>query len=356
MARVEVGPVRVDRHSWLRNIARRAGPDTPAGSGLCRERSRDRTRSRRLRATLGLLVLSAGCAPPDRPAALDLPMPTDAIVFLRPDTVRMRSVQPGVVYRYLWSPEGPWAVHLVQAKVPDRCDLGLAVLRAEAREEESGRQAGRERVSRMVQRSGRRVLAAVNADFFTPQGAPVGPEIVGGTVWSASDRPAVAWRPGSAPWMGMARSGEGTLELGWLVTLPEGDGQTEAVGGFPDLIDAGRRVGDLEVEARPTFAAARHPRSGIAYDSRTGVLWVAVVDGRQLPHSAGMTLPEFAALFEALGADEALNLDGGGSTVLVVRGAVRNRPSDAEGERAVVNALALVQDPSGCRTAMTRAR
>jgi exopolysaccharide biosynthesis protein len=48
----------------------------------------------------------------------------------------------------------------------------------------------------------------------------------------------------------------------------------------------------------------------------------------------------------ALGAAEALNLDGGGSTTLVARGAggalaVANRPSDAAGERPVANALAV---------------
>ena len=296
---------------------------------------------------LGFAVLTLACSPPDVPWALDLTLPTEALALLRPDTVRQLELHPGVVYRYLWSPGGPWAVHLVQAELPGRCDLGLSVLRAKAREAPGGG-AGRETVSGMVRRSAERVVAAVNADFFTPEGSAVGVEIVDGTVRSAADRPAVAWRPGSPPWMGPAQSRADGVEVGWIVGRRGGDGVTEAAGGFPDLIDAGARVGDLEVGARPTFAAARHPRSGIAYDSRGGIVWIAVVDGRQAPHSMGMTLPEFAALFEALGADEALNLDGGGSSVLVVEGITRNRPSDAEGERAVVNALALVQDPSGC--------
>ncbi|NJD19939.1 MAG: phosphodiester glycosidase family protein, partial [Gemmatimonadetes bacterium] len=80
-----------------------------------------------------------------------------------------------------------------------------------------------------------------------------------------------------------------------------------------------------------------------------GRLWLVVVDGRQAPHSLGMTLPELTELLEALGAEEALNLDGGGSSVMVVRGAVHNRPSDEAGERAVVNALALVRDPAACK-------
>jgi exopolysaccharide biosynthesis protein len=58
-----------------------------------------------------------------------------------------------------------------------------------------------------------------------------------------------------------------------------------------------------------------------------------------------MSLEELTWLFVRLGASDALNLDGGGSTALVANGALVSRPSDREGERAVGNALALV----GCR-------
>ena len=68
------------------------------------------------------------------------------------------------------------------------------------------------------------------------------------------------------------------------------------------------------------------------------------MDGRQEPHSAGMTLPEIARLFESAGIDQALNLDGGGSSALVLGHSHVNRPSDATGERPVVNALALITD------------
>jgi len=139
-----------------------------------------------------------------------------------------------------------------------------------------------------------------------------------------------------------------SLRMGWSVHRRDGDGVTQAVGGDPDLIDGGARVGDLTVEARPGFAASRHPRTAVGYDSVSGRLWLVVVDGRQSPHSAGMTLPELAALFEALGVSEALNLDGGGSTVMVVGGQVHSRPSDTSGERPVANALALARDFSRC--------
>jgi len=200
----------------------------------------------------------------------------------------------------------------------------------------------------MVERSAARVLGAVNADFFTAEGATVGVEVVNGRVTAAAQRPTFAWRAGADPWLGIAAVTGPGLKVGWNVDLTTGDGETAAVGGFPDLIDGGLRVGDLEVGERPAFAAIRHPRTGIGFDSGRRWLWIVVVDGRQAPHSAGMTLPEFAALFEALGADEAINLDGGGSTVMVVDDRSVSRPSDPTGERAVANALALVQRQGGC--------
>ncbi len=81
-----------------------------------------------------------------------------------------------------------------------------------------------------------------------------------------------------------------------------------------------------------------------------GLSWVVVVDGRQPDYSVGMTLPELAALFEALGVEEAINLDGGGSSVMVVDGAKVSRPSDAAGERPVVNALGVRRDSAFCRS------
>jgi len=323
---------------------RHAGAGVPAVDGFAIRRSIGTARRRVYGFAAWALTLAA-CTPPDAPTGLDLELPDAVLGFLAPDTVRHIDLHPGVVYRYLWSPEGPWAVHLVQADVSATCDLELGVLQAEGRE---GGGNGRETVSGMVGRSAERVLGAVNADFFTPEGTTVGAEVVDGVVRFAAERPTFAWRRGSDPWMGIARIDPEGLHFGWMVDATGGDGATEAVGGFPDLIDGGARVGDLEVAQRPSFAAVRHPRSGVGFDSATGQLWIVVVDGRQMPHSAGMSLPEFASLFEALGADEALNLDGGGSTALVIGDGPVNHPSDATGERAVVNALALFQNPRGC--------
>jgi hypothetical protein len=55
-------------------------------------------------------------------------------------------------------------------------------------------------------------------------------------------------------------------------------------------------------------------------DARGETLWLIVVDGRQRNYSAGVTLVELVDIILELGADAALNLDGGGSTTLVMEG------------------------------------
>jgi hypothetical protein len=289
-------------------------------------------------------VAAAACAPADQPPILAHRIPEAALRLLRPDTVRSMRLGEGVWYRYLWSPVGPWAVYAVEADVA-RCDLALRVLQAEPREE-GGR--GQERVTSMVARDTARVLAAVNADFFTPEGRTLGTEVVDGRVTAVRRRPALAWRPGEGPWMGMVTVEGDSLYAGWNLAVHGSDSATEVVGGGPELLDGGKIVGDLAVEERPAFAAARNPRTAVGFDAGARRLWLVVVDGRRPGYSAGMTLPELVELLKSLGATDAINLDGGGSSVMVVGGRARNRPSDATGERAVANALALVRDFSSC--------
>jgi Phosphodiester glycosidase len=87
-----------------------------------------------------------------------------------------------------------------------------------------------------------------------------------------------------------------------------------------------------------SFVAGRNPRTlaGVRAD---GTLLLVTVDGRRPAWSVGMTLPEAARLMRSLGARDALNLDGGGSSTMTIRGEVVNRPSDRVGERPVSNGL-----------------
>lgn len=150
---------------------------------------------------------------------------------------------------------------------------------------------------------------------------------VGDTVtWSADLVPVNAMGPD-----GVAAADPSTLPV------------REAVGGNPILLRGGDFAPDIEEGVSPAFGERRHPRTAVGFaDGGRRMLWL-VVDGRQEPYSAGMSLREVATLLRDLGAEEALNLDGGGSSALVVRGRVVNRPSDATGERPVGNALLLAE-------------
>ncbi len=88
-----------------------------------------------------------------------------------------------------------------------------------------------------------------------------------------------------------------------------------------------------------------HPRTAVGIDRDTGEILLLVVDGRQ-PHSRGYTMVELARMMKRLGAEAALNLDGGGSTTMVGRdraGDVRllNRPSDGS-QRYVADGIAVL--------------
>ncbi len=116
------------------------------------------------------------------------------------------------------------------------------------------------------------------------------------------------------------------------------------VGGWPRLIVDGRNVAaaaDSTEGTFPRFSAERHPRSAIGISRDSTTLVFVVVDGRRA-WSVGMSLVELADQLLALGAYQAMNLDGGGSSTLWVRGTIVNYPSDPAGERAVGNALIVV--------------
>ena len=115
-----------------------------------------------------------------------------------------------------------------------------------------------------------------------------------------------------------------------------------AIGGSPVLAQSGS---PNPQDAPGDYTQGRHPRTAVGWTS-AGEMLLVTVDGRQPGYSVGMTLRELADLLVSLGAVEAMNLDGGGSTTFVVDSRVVNRPSDPDGERAVKNAL-VVTVPEG---------
>ncbi|HWB91154.1 MAG TPA: phosphodiester glycosidase family protein [Puia sp.] len=110
-----------------------------------------------------------------------------------------------------------------------------------------------------------------------------------------------------------------------------------AVGGGPVLIHDGKmRITDREEQLFPdaTRDGEHLPRTAMGY-TRDGRLIVLVIQGRTPGVAAGATLNDEAQLLLDLGCYEALNLDGGGSSCMLVNGKETIRPSDEEGQRPV---------------------
>lgn len=93
------------------------------------------------------------------------------------------------------------------------------------------------------------------------------------------------------------------------------DGVWHVVPGFRMLVDDGRVV--VSDQEHQTKFGGVNPRTAVGTDRDGQTFWIVVADGRQPGVSEGLTLAELAALFQTLGAWDALNLDGGGSTALV---------------------------------------
>ena len=123
------------------------------------------------------------------------------------------------------------------------------------------------------------------------------------------------------------------VTFGWAFNRP---GVVDTIGGNPNLLSRGRiTVGGCT----GSYFCDRNPRTGIGITPDRKILMVTV-DGRSRS-SVGMTLRGFAQLFQYLGASSAMNMDGGGSTTMVVRGRIVNVPSGGY-ERPVGSALLVL--------------
>lgn len=295
-----------------------------------------------------LLVLAAlaaaACAPQRRADIAIAPL-----VFPFPvDTQRAERIAPGVMHRFVHSNAGPWAIHVLDVD-RDACHSAVAVKGFPG-------PAGRKKTSTLLEEldSTGTVLGGVNADFFMPDGRPTGAHVSRGRVLAAANnRPVLAFDSTGAPHI---------LRLTTVAAMDAGDSPAalaplhplEAVGGRPVVARDSVVVPQVDSGAA-SFSTSRHPRTAAGIASGGRRLLLVTVDGRQKPYSDGMTLRELANLMLALGARDAINLDGGGSTAMVLKSpvtrglAVVNRPSDANGERAVGNALAIVRGCAGPR-------
>lgn len=140
------------------------------------------------------------------------------------------------------------------------------------------------------------------------------------------------------------------------ITLEESgycpDGTRQAMAGNRLIVKAGRVLPDLTNKDFDANKDEYFPRTVVALDKEKQTMWWVVVDGRQWKYSEGITLSELGEVLVDLGADSALNLDGGGSTTLVIedngRAKVLNAPFQARvpnNLRPVMNHLGIYAQP-----------
>ncbi len=129
-----------------------------------------------------------------------------------------------------------------------------------------------------------------------------------------------------------------------LVEIPAGSysGCSWVLGGYDILVENGTVGTKFHTDNGGSSAA---PRTFIGF-KKDGTGFICCVDGRQSGYSIGITVTKEAELAKALGAEFALELDGGGSTTMIVRIddqlTLRNKPSDGS-MRRVSNAILLVE-------------
>ncbi len=112
-----------------------------------------------------------------------------------------------------------------------------------------------------------------------------------------------------------------------------------AVCGGPRLVADGKvAITGRQEKFDNAIVNGRHPRSAVAVTNAGEILFV-VADGRS-GRSAGMLLNELAEYLKKLGAKNAINLDGGGSSSMLVDNKIVNRPSDGK-ERPISNGILI---------------
>jgi MYXO-CTERM domain-containing protein len=224
----------------------------------------------------------------------------------------------------------PWVVRVLQV---DLCAAGvkLRATKSDERRSTVSSFAGRFDTAR----------AAINGDFFSYETyGTSGLSVGAGEAWGdTEDTTGSGWVAFGDDRSRISRPREVRQAEGWM---------QQVVSGHPQIVSEGVALAE---NPSGSLCPNRHPRTaaGLSRDGRTLIL--AVVDGRS-DRSVGMTCVELGALMREMGAWEALNLDGGGSSAMWVSGAgVVNAPSDGS-QRVVANHLAVLLDgeaePGSC--------
>ena len=224
-----------------------------------------------------------------------------------------RKVGPGILHHKYYLKEGPWAIDVLEI---DLTNPYVDIESVKAKES----LIGREKTSIMANRQNRDnhwVVAAINADFFAPDGIPVNCQVVDGKLIK---------NPGQHSVIGFYEDLKPFIKiLNYSGKVISSKKQNYEIDG----INRNRNTDELIL-------------TSVGFSRDSTKMFLFTVDGRQPGYSIGMNLKEIAAFMLNLGAYQAVNLDGGGSTTMVVRNKIENSPSDLNGERPVANALLVI--------------
>jgi len=184
----------------------------------------------------------------------------------------------------------------------------------------------------------------VNGDFFRVRSAADGETNGPGyrpAIWSRVNGPAASrcesWSTNADPKPALVVSEKGRVEIRYVAE--PGAADCEVIAGNTLLLENGLNMASDN--------PARHPRTVVGLNARATKLVLLVVDGRKPGIAQGMSYAELAGEMLRLGCHDALNLDGGGSSVLAVRDPagsdylILNQPTDGR-ERPVANVLGIV--------------
>ncbi len=180
------------------------------------------------------------------------------------------------------------------------------------------------------------VQAAINAGFFGilkgGKGYPIGALRVRGRNFTLpfDMRGCMAWNDDDEVLFAVA---EATEEANYWPDM------NNVIQAGPMLIDNGRPAA-YEESFNTSLISARHPRSAVGLNAEGSWVFMAV-DGRNGMHSSGATISELTEIMRGQGLIYALNLDGGGSTEIIIDGKIYNIPSDGY-ERRISYALGAV--------------
>lgn len=256
--------------------------------------------------------------------------------------------------------------------------LDLTAKDLQVRSFHSGSPKGKEGLLASTQKNG--ALLAVNTHFFDMETIPtpvLGWEVENGVEKTkpllsvirgkksvAISRSAVWWEEGPTPHFGwVAQEGDARFSLSaplsgkdplWSEGGPWPSASKgarrllrvkEAVGAGPMLVHEGKKTSTRDEERMFEGNDVRHPRTALGCDQSKAALYWVVVDGRHAG-SVGMTLAELADFMLGLGASDAMNFDGGGSSTFVLEGKVLNKPLGGTFLRPVPTGLGVFRKAS----------